>query len=128
MKKFIAIGFLAVFLLSATDAYQLLKLPYIFEHFAEHHKLDRHLSFAAFLDIHYVHGSPKDKDYEEDMKLPFKSTDKCPVNQSVVFVLPAGVTISTKPLELVPHGITFYRDRFIPGGYFSGIWQPPQFC
>jgi len=128
VKNFIAIGFLAVFLLSATDAYQLLKIPYVFKHFAEHHKKDAHLSFIAFLDIHYLHGSPKDKDYEEDMKLPFKSTDKCPVNQSVVFVLPATVIISTKPLESAPHSIIFYRDRFIPGGYFSGIWQPPQFC
>lgn len=127
VKKFIAIGFLAVFLLSATDVYQLLKLPYVFKHFAQHYNQNGHLSFMAFLDMHYLHGSPKDKDYEEDMKLPFKSTDKCPVNQSVVFVLPASVMILTKQLELAPHSVTFYKDRFIPGGYFSGIWQPPQF-
>lgn len=128
MKKFIAIGFLAVFLLTATEAHQLLKLPYVFKHFVQHHKQNSHLSFVAFLDIHYLHGSPKDKDYEEDMKLPFKSNDRCPVSQSVVFVLPASLIISTKPQESTPNSGSFYKDHFIQGRYFSGIWQPPQFC
>ena len=127
MKKFIAIGFLAVFLLTATEAHQLLRLPYVFKHFVQHHQRNNRLSFVAFLDIHYLHGSPKDKDYEEDMKLPFKGTDRCPLTQSVVFVLPASVSILTKPQELTSHSGTFYKEHFIQIGYFSGIWQPPQF-
>ena len=89
MKKLISIVLLAVFMLTATDAYQLLKMPYVFKHFDQHQRGDRNLSVLEFLDMHYLHGTPNDTDYDEDMKLPFKSANKCPLNQSTIFVLPA---------------------------------------
>ncbi len=75
MKKIIAISFLLVYLFSTTEAKQLLKLPLVFQHFKEHQKENKTISFLHFLKIHYLQGSPRDKDYNRDMQLPFKTSN-----------------------------------------------------
>lgn len=127
MKRTIAIGLLAVFILSSTESQQLMKLPYIFKHYTEHHKLNSALSFIGFLDMHYMHGSPKDSDYDEDMKLPFKTPVKSQAGLSAVFVLPANTGRAIKPKELSPQKNTIFNDLFIVVGYSSSVWQPPKF-
>lgn len=127
MKRIVAIGLLAVFTLSSTELQQLMKLPYIFKHYAEHHKVDSALSFIGFLDMHYLHGSPKDKDYDEDMKLPFKTPVKTQAGQTAAFVLSADTGRIIKPTELSPQKKTIFDDRFIVIGYSSSVWQPPKF-
>ncbi|WP_343693677.1 hypothetical protein [Chitinophaga sp.] len=128
MKRLISIGLLTVILLSSTEGIQLLKLPYIFKHFAQHHRQDSHLSFLGFLAMHYLHGSPHDSDYEEDMKLPFKRTDNCQLSQSAAYALPDQHIILTIPQGLPRRVYTFYHTPFIPAGYLSCIWQPPKSC
>lgn len=74
MKRLIAILCLLVYFFASTEAKQLFKVPVIFQHFAEHRQEDKQLSLLDFLDMHYLHGSPYDQDYDRDMKLPFKSS------------------------------------------------------
>lgn len=128
VKRFIAILFLAIFVFSSTEAHQLLRIPYVFTHFAEHHRQNSQLSFIRFLDLHYMHGSPKDRDYDEDMKLPFKAPDKCQSGQSTIFLLPLLSPKVIKPLEVCREVNNTYRDCFVDSGYHSGVWQPPKFC
>lgn len=128
LKRFIAILFLTIFIFSSTEAHQLLRIPYVFTHFAEHQRQNTHLSFVAFLDLHYMHGSPKDRDYDEDMKLPFKTADKCQAGQPTIFLLPVLFTKVIKPLEIRTEVNNIYNDCFFDSGYHSGVWQPPKFC
>ncbi|WDF54249.1 hypothetical protein [Mucilaginibacter sp. KACC 22063] len=128
MKKLTAILLLTVFLFSTTELHQLLKLPMVFEHFAEHRKENKSISFLQFLDMHYMHGSPRDKDYSEDMKLPFKTADNCMAAISPVVVpqvLPALTfpVIYSAETKLEP-----LNSGFNYSVYLSGIWQPPKFC
>jgi len=44
LKKITAILLLGIYLLAATEAHQLLKLPKVFEHFAEHQLEDKNIS------------------------------------------------------------------------------------
>ncbi len=128
MKRCIAILFITIFVLSSTEAHQLLRVPYIFKHYIEHHRENNQISFLTFLDMHYMHGSPRGADYDEDMKLPFKSTDSCRLNFSVVFILPVNVPITIKPVELSTHIPIIFKDSFPVSEYHSGIWQPPKAC
>jgi hypothetical protein len=128
LKKIVAILFLTVYVLSATEAHQLLKLPFIFQHFSDHRQGNSHITFMQFLDMHYMHGSPKDKDYQDDMKLPFKSADNCTAALSPAFVPTVNLISEIKIVELPKIKGTLRKSDFIPSAYLSSIWQPPKSC
>jgi hypothetical protein len=128
LKKFTAILLLTAYLFSTTELHQLLKLPVVFEHFAEHQKKNKNISFLQFLDMHYMHGSPKDKDYTEDMKLPFKTADNCVSTVSPV-VIPRLVHVFESHVVHIPENkIPVPQDELIPSSYLSRVWQPPKSC
>lgn len=93
----------------------------------EHKKENKNLSFIGFLEIHYAHGSPKDADYEKDMKLPFKSIANCSIS-SIYFFLP-----TTDKQNLI---VYFNNDKqkftdypfTYSSSFLSSIWQPPKSC
>jgi hypothetical protein len=127
MKKIAAILFVTVYLLSTTEAHQLLKLPVIFEHYKEHKQENSRISFLEFLDLHYMHGSPRDKDYDRDMQLPFKTQDDC-LSIAPAFVpvfvqhtIPAPVIVCTRPCSIL-------RQQVLLSSYLANIWQPPKNC
>ncbi len=128
LKKITSIFFLTLYLFSTTEANELLKLPVIFQHYAEHQQEDKSISFLQFLDIHYMHGSPKDKDYERDMQLPFKTPTQC-ISSIVPEFVPLMPEISIdKPIELSENKKSFPKTQFILSSYLSNIWQPPKSC
>ena len=98
------------------------------EHFMEHRQENKDLSFIAFLDIHYAHGSPKDADYDKDMKLPFKSI----ANSNI-----ASISFCS-PIPYFKENPVFYfagdKNQFpdysftYSSAYLSAIWQPPKSC
>lgn len=117
-----------MYLLTTTDAYQLLKMPMIFKHFVEHRKADKNISFLKFLDMHYMHGSPKDKDYRKDMQLPFKTSgdftfvlvsEFVPLNQNFSITAPVQLVADKK--------VAIESDELLPS-YLASIWQPPKSC
>lgn len=73
MKKLAVILVLFIYLFSSTEAYQLLKLPLLIEHYQKHKHEDAKISFIKFLHIHYLQGVKFDDDYAQDMQLPFKT-------------------------------------------------------
>ncbi len=95
-------------------------------HFYEHQKEDTSISFLAFLDMHYMHGSPNDNDYDRDMQLPFKTSCIC-----LASVLPA--TLPSMEIALIPpqsfvleNGYFNQNDRLIPFDSFCNVFQPPR--
>ena len=128
VKKISAIFFFTIYLFSTTEIHQLLKLPLIFEHFSEHQKENKQISITEFLKIHYLNSAVKDKDYDKDMQLPFKSADDCISSISPAFV---PVTIQHTDAELIdisPEKIFFLKDKVLLSSYLANIWQPPRDC
>lgn len=128
MKKFTAILLLTAYLFSTTELHQLLKLPVVFEHFAEHRKENKNISFLQFLDIHYMHGSPRDKDYDEDMKLPFKTADNCVSMVSPVVIPLLAHTLENLVVHIPEKEMHIPKAELIPSSYLSCVWQPPKCC
>jgi hypothetical protein len=127
LKKASAILFLTIYLFSTTEAHQLLKLPIIFQHFQEHQNESKNITFLQFLDMHYMHGSPKYADYERDMQLPFKTSGDC-ISSIVPAFVPVTVQLTvTRPIEILEKKIFNPRNQIFHSPYLSNIWQPPKF-
>jgi len=128
VKKVISIFFLTIYLFSTTEAVELFKLPVVFQHYHEHKAIDKDLSFLSFLDIHYMHGSPRDADYDRDMQLPFKT----PVHPTII----ATGYISPTPISFIALKVFFiekkqhliYNTTGYSFNYHSSVWQPPRTC
>ncbi|HEY1056146.1 MAG TPA: hypothetical protein VGE24_13460 [Emticicia sp.] len=128
MKKAISILLLTTFLLSTTEFYQLLKLPFFIEHFAEHKQLNKGTTLWTFLKIHYSNDNIRYSDYDKDMRLPFKSHDGSVNNLSPSF---APAFYSYRIIKPIESEINTFKDNhkiFFKSAYLSNIWQPPRFC
>ena len=126
MKRCITILCLLVYFFASTEAKQLFKIPVIFQHFAEHQQEDKQLSLLAFLDMHYLHGSPYDQDYDRDMKLPFKSSgDVFSFFPCTADRMPPAYLVVCPQKKIEKH----LRFSSIDRPYTSpahNIWQPPR--
>lgn len=128
MKKITTIFFLSVYLLAATEAHQLLKLPVVFQHFNEHKQENQGISLLQFLTMHYFNDDPKDDDYERDMQLPFKTNGEhlSPISPAFVpFFVEAKIE---KPVEFLKNETAFSQNQFLPSSYLDRIWHPPKSC
>jgi hypothetical protein len=128
LKKASAILFLSIYLLSTIAAKQLAKLPVVFQHYKEHQQEDKSISIARFLSIHYLHGSPKDKDYDRDMQLPFKTSHDCISSIAIAFVSMMVPFTIAKPTETIQKKNYIALNHHIESSYLASIWQPPKFC
>lgn len=127
MKASISKILIIVYLFSATEASQLLKLPLLFSHFVEHQQKEPLMSFGEFLHHHYAIDHGDDGDAATDNKLPFKSHDNC-----CSFVFPINIfhTVQFSQLKTIvieKKNILFSSSANIISAYLSSIWQPPRF-
>jgi len=125
MKRLSALLFFTLYLLSTTEASQLLKIPVILQHYHEHQKLNKDISFFAFLDMHYMHGSPHDDDYDRDMQLPFKRFDHHASLSPVTVPAPVGI-IQSNTIPPVSPVFIIRNDDHLYSKYHPAIFQPPR--
>ncbi|MEO7049922.1 MAG: hypothetical protein ABI091_31750 [Ferruginibacter sp.] len=126
MKRISTIFLLTVYLFSATEAYQLLKLPIAFEHFREHKAQDKKTGFLSFIIMHYFSGNTKDADYEKDLRLPFKTSDNFVMSVTPVTV-PAICTIILPAQKFIhTNDHILKNDRKAATAYLDVIVQPPR--
>jgi len=125
VKEFVAYFLLVVFLVGLTPLKELQKLPVLIDHFKLHTDCESSLSFFEFLKMHYFNGDPKDEDYDEDMKLPFKVVDHS------YFTFNFNIT-EINSLEILFFSANNDRrniqskDQFYGTQYLNTIWQPPR--
>jgi len=126
LKKILVISALFVYVLSATELHQLVKLPFLVHHYIEHNVKDNQ-SMHDFLHLHYSNHHKNDNDYN-DKKLPFKSHENCVnINLSFFFVsMPSGFSLKIFSEELKSYPL--YSDNFSSSAFLSSIWQPPKAC
>jgi hypothetical protein len=129
LKKTVTIFFLAVYLLSATEIHQLLKLPVMFEHYKEHRQLNTDLGFITYVYTHYMNSNLMDgdaNDDDRDMELPFKTSGAC-VSSAPVFIMqdtPAELVIPQQ--FAISKDYVTEKDFLLPTGFLSTIFQPPK--
>jgi hypothetical protein len=97
-------------------------------HYIEHKVQNKDLSFIGFLEIHYAHGSPKDADYDKDMKLPFKTITHYSI-ASISFCTPI-LNFKHNPIVYFNNSKQQFSDYSFTysSAFLSSIWQPPKFC
>jgi hypothetical protein len=130
VKKWISISLLSVYLISTTELYQLLKIPFFVEHYIEHKGLNHNLTVWEFMTLHYFGDDLRDDDDAKDMQLPFKSNDGY-ITLNILAFFAEPVSILYLPADAVAISLTtctIYEKVFIPSSYSSSIWQPPKFC
>lgn len=128
LKRFLSILILAIYLVSATEMQQLLKLPVLLEHYTEHKQLDNKMSLWQFLCMHYANGNEKDADYDKDMKLPFKTHTET-VNLLLFFGDTPSFFVTPHVYEYaLPRQFVHRPDEFFDAAYAAAIWQPPRAC
>ena len=126
MKKLISVAILSLYLISATEFYQLLKLPVLLEHFIQHKEENKSVTLLSFLQMHYIDATVMDADYEQDMKLPFKTHSEN-AHLSILALIPQKTTAALKRIYIEPRIFIIHEDMFSSSSYLSGIWQPPKF-
>jgi len=128
VKRFFAIFFLLVYVISLTEFNQLVKLPILVEHFKEHKSKNKELTLLKFLSMHYAAEETQDADHDTDMKLPFKSHEGC-LNAMLEVYVPSNTgDVFVKPVPSNIHTYFPYKESFINSSFLSSIWQPPKFC
>ena len=114
-------------MLGSTQLGQLLKLPGLIQHYTEHKKTNPSMNFLGFLHIHYAHAFEMDEDFEEDMKLPFKTIESG--NSGVSIFAPVSFPdISDKRFTDLKNTFVQKNDSSLRSQYLSSIWQPPRTC
>lgn len=119
---------MSIYLLSATEIGQLLKLPELVSHYAEHKQRNQQMSIWGFLYMHYINDFKMDADYAKDMKLPFKASENtshlmssvCPTSLEITHITQVVYNERTKK-PLIDH--SEFANQ-----YLAAIWQPPRGC
>lgn len=123
MRKIIATFFLTIFLLSNTEAGQLLKTYEFVEHYKEHSKANPSLSVWTFFQLHYSDAPPHDNN---DMKLPFKTHHDCCSGNTIVFFHAAPTHQLPATEKTVAANFPLHKNAFIPTAASASIFQPPR--
>jgi hypothetical protein len=110
-------------IMAGTELHQLFKLPVLVQHFKEHQQEDKDISLVKFIIMHYFSGSPRDKDYDRDMQLPFKTAD-CTALVSIA-VPPQSIT-AVRPEFSIEHSYPLVKNNTLLARHLADIWQPPK--
>jgi len=126
VKKVAIIFLTSLYLLGATEAYQLLKLPFLFEHYKTHQKYSQGLTFSKFIDNHYFTITTYDSDYQQDMQLPFKTSNRTVslLNFDSFFIAKQSI-VPIISFNLRKKYLLF-DDRDYASNKLNNIFQPPR--
>lgn len=126
MRKSLILCLMALYILGATEAYQLLKLPHLFQHYKTHQQINREIGFSEFIDMHYFTVQTYDNDYQQDMQLPFKTSNRT-ISLLNFISLFAPKPFFLKPIEFrsVHQFIVSNDDKRLFNRLYT-IFQPPR--
>jgi hypothetical protein len=111
-------------LAQTTELHEFVKLPILFQHYAEHQQRDSKLKFMEFLSMHYLGDDMNDDDNSRDMELPFKKVE---VSHVPVHFLPpiSGIKLKSAVFQIrLDH--PEYLPLYTPNPALSGLFRPPR--
>ncbi|MGV3657274.1 MAG: hypothetical protein ACO1NX_04945 [Chitinophagaceae bacterium] len=123
MRKYSAIFFLTLLLLSQTPLQDLLKMPVLIAHYGDHKAQKGDISFLDYLKLHYLSEHAK-HDTHNNRQLPFHASQIVIMSSHVVVPEPT-------MMDFVP--TVYYRQTYplllltqpLPSRS-PEIWQPPK--
>ncbi|MFM8914234.1 MAG: hypothetical protein ACKOE6_15165 [Flammeovirgaceae bacterium] len=121
MKRIIASLFLITYLCSTTEFHEALRLPLLFEHYAEHKSKVSDLTFFEFLAMHYKTDVAHD---DHDNQLPFKVPGH-EFTASVVAIPITKVTLKENNSPTQVRHLSVYREAHFES-QLTEIFQPPK--
>lgn len=121
MKRIAAIGLLFFYLVSFTEFSEVLRLPFLIQHYTEHKGKVADLSFIEFLTMHYETDVAHD---DQDMSLPFKHCDRSCFAQFLV--LPVQKIVLSENTEKAIRSYTSFYLLHEPQLLAGDIFQPPK--
>lgn len=126
VKKSAAIFLLSIYLLSAIQLDELLKINVLIAHFYETRQDDHHISFADFLVMHYITDDGNSRDNDRDCQLPFKSNSSVVANNFFTFILKRSEEIVMTPVPANKVDFHHYSTPFITSNFSKLVWNPPK--
>lgn len=115
---------LGIFLSNVMEGHQLLKLPALFEHMAEH-RSEGPMNWYEFFLEHYVqHGDHPDRDHHHH-DLPFHSDCHC-ASQILQARLPDAAGMDLAILPALDLGLMPGDDDRPVRDACNDVWQPPR--
>jgi hypothetical protein len=122
-KKLLVILLSALLLGGSTEIHQLLKFPFLIQHYLQHRKKDSVLSIIEFLRTHYTgKDHPNDNDDNEDNRLPFKSTGDISHTDTPMIEK----KIDTSEISYLQEPPTAYYSEGILNHRSLSIFHPPR--
>jgi len=126
MKKAAAIFLFILYLFGSTEAYQLLKLPMLVQHYIKHEKEQPGISLLAFLKMHYSKNILIDDDWQQDMKLPFKTHDSDVCMMASVSLPSHRIIFDIVPPPVVSPTFVICETNQYSFLSLQDIFQPPK--
>ncbi len=125
LSRQLIVGFIAsLFMFSATELHQLLRIPELVIHYNQHSRKDSSMSVRDFLQLHYAMAHPVDNDEQDDEELPFKS-------MAGIYHLdppwPSPQLILTAPCYPQSTVYPVYYQEGNLSHFVDGIFHPPRF-
>jgi len=126
VKKVAALFLLSIYLFSAIQLSELLKINVLLAHYHETEQHEPKISFFDFLVMHYVTDDGNSKDNDRDSQLPFKSNSNLVTNSISTFIL--GKREEVVLPHIVAHKTTFqdYHEPYISSNFSRLVWNPPR--
>jgi hypothetical protein len=128
LKKLIAILFLTIYVVSATELHEFFKLPQLVEHFMEHKSENNKTTLIDFLTMHYTSSEDGNSHNTDDTELPFKSHHDFGNINNIAFISFNTFQLDIKTTPIESKNYNTYSSEFISSAYLSSIWQPPKSC
>ncbi|HLZ88184.1 MAG TPA: hypothetical protein VKQ52_13110 [Puia sp.] len=125
VKKAIAILLMSVYLFGTTEAYQALKLPLLVRHYIKHKHENPNLTLLGFLKLHYSDKTVFDADYQQDMKLPFKTQENTSLF-SAVNDIPRPLIITVESPLSASADYILLDARVDISAFPHSVFQPPR--
>lgn len=127
MRKYFIIVILVSYLSSSTQLIEVLKLPFLIEHYFEHKAENKNLTFLQYLKLHYAETKHYAQDHKEK-QLPFKTIPQAAFNVVAInktdFV--ESINYNFPSTNFIKH-TAHYCSKYI-SFYTANIWQPPKVC
>lgn len=124
VKRLIGILFIVVHVMAYTEFHQLLKIPFLIEHYQTHRQADPALGFLSFLEMHYIGPFIVDDDYQQDQQLPFRDVNISLMSINVIKSEPPVIEID--PITEIALEFHIFNDISEPQIAASDIFQPPR--
>ena len=121
MKQKLIIALLSIYLIASTEFHQVLRLPLLVEHYAEHHELVKDMTFWEFLVMHYESDVAHD---DQDMRLPFKDCHHSLTAQAIAMP-EQKISLTLLAPTQGDRLLSFEHSQF-HSSYLGEIFQPPK--